>query len=147
VKPPQEKLTELAQKAYRATGLLVRSGDYLASVKLPDNVADDLCAAQRLCLSLRHGLVALGADDPHREETLRVYHQRDLPPPPETPLHLLSSEKAQRAAQKLREAAEAVLAMEEERGITDGTGELLSDWADIAEMECFGPVGIGEGRK
>ncbi|MBA3752746.1 MAG: hypothetical protein H0X01_01060 [Nitrospira sp.] len=141
----QEKLTELARKAYRASGLLVRSGDYLGAVNLPDHVADDLCAAQRLCLSLRHGLVALGADNPHQEETLRVYAERGLPPPAETPLHLLDSPAARRFASAIREAANACKAMETERGITDGMAEVYGDWADIAEMEVFGPVGLREG--
>jgi hypothetical protein len=149
MKLAQDKLTELAQKAYRANSRMLSASDYLRSVNLPDPVADDLSAARQALVSIGHGLVSLGAEDPHRaawtetDADLRAAGY-DVPERHETPLHLLSSEKAKAAARKLREAAEAVLAMEAERGLSDGLGEMLSDWADIQEMEAFGPVGLGE---
>lgn len=149
MKLAQDKLTELAQKAYRTNSLFLFAQDYLRNVNLPDTVADNIEAARRNVVSIGHGLVALGADDPHQaawreiDDGLRA-EGHDVPERRETPLHLLSSEKAQTAARALRDAAAAVAEMEAERGITDGLGEMLSDWADIQEMEVFGPVSLRE---
>lgn len=139
----QDKLNELAEKAHRTNALFLRAQDYLRCVNLPDQVADDIEAARRNVTSIGHGLVILGADDPQRRQT-RLDREREGRPSLETPIHLLSSEKAQRAARALQAAAAAVLEMEEERGVTDGMGEMLQDWSDILEMEVFGPRGLGE---
>lgn len=147
-----DKLDELAVKAYRTNSLLLHVGDYLRSVKLPDDVASALSTARQNVWSLKSGLVGLGAEDPHarltREDEIRITGGAyEVPRPRETPLHLLNSDAAVRFARALREAAEACKAMERERGITDGLAEQLSDYADIYHLEVFGPVGLGEGRE
>jgi hypothetical protein len=60
------------------------------------------------------------------------------------PLSLLSSPAARRFAETIRAAAVACQEMEAERGLVDGLAETLSDYADIAELEVFGPKGLEE---
>ena len=60
----------------------------------------------------------------------------------EIPLRQLSSDKAQRYARALRECAVACREMEQERGIEDGLTEMFEDYAESAELEVFGPVGL-----
>ena len=57
---------------------------------------------------------------------------------------MLSSDKAKRFVEAMREAAEACKAMEDERGIGDGLAEMLTDFADGAEFECYGPASLRE---
>lgn len=138
-----DKLSDLARKAARANTRLLTAGDYLRSVKLPDKVASNLADARQAVASIERGLEALGADDPRREAMNRDRAAFGLSPMQETPLHLLSSEKAVAFAHAMRAAADACKAMEKERGIEDGLTEQLTDYADIFEMECFGPPGLG----
>jgi ATP phosphoribosyltransferase len=147
--PTLDRLSELAEAADRAHGMTTHALDLL---RLEGNVAraqEFLATVQSKLNHINRQLVIMGATDNRLERTRMVIAERDPSLPPladdsNVPLHLLSSEKAQRAAQLMRDAAEAVLAMEHERGIEDGMAERLGDYADALLLETFGPKGLGE---
>ena len=75
----QDKLDELAEKAYRADSLLLGVGDYFqAEHNPPDDVQVMHDKAREYVLSIQHELVTLGAHSPipHREE----WHQDEITP-------------------------------------------------------------------
>jgi hypothetical protein len=89
----------------------------------------------------------LGAIDPLkkvRKEQRRERPALGLPTSrvKDVPIELLSSPAAREYAEAIRIAAEACRKMEEERGIEDGLAEILGDYAEIAALEVYGPVGL-----
>lgn len=85
-----------------------------------------------LLQSLKHA----GADDPIFRPKLERSGN------PEIPLNLLDSSAARRYASAIRAAATACREMETERGIEDGLAEQLECFAESAELEVYGPVGL-----
>jgi len=149
VNVPQDKLDELADKVFRVNSHLLRAEDRLR--RDPD-AADALALIEqgrRVNHSVLTGLVSAGAQDPLKKalaEDRRERLERGLPTAPvrEVPLHLLSSPAARRYAEAIRAAATACREMETERygPDCDGLAETLEDYADVAELEVFGPVGL-----
>lgn len=67
---------------------------------------------------------------------------RSLPDPQAVPLALLDTPASRRYARLMREAHEAALAVDRERGYgDDGPAATLEGLAEEAEMQVFGPVG------
>lgn len=144
-----DRLNDLANSAHRANSLALQAMDALR-VEQPGAASYNLAILQGKLRHIEQQLILLGADDP-REAWMRSLQERraaeGLPPihdECDTPLHLLSSDKAQRNALTMRAAAIALRDMENERGIVDGMAERIEDLADIYGMECFGPKGLGE---
>lgn len=68
---------------------------------------------------------------------------RNLPPPADVPLNLLSTEASRRYARLMRDAYEAALAVDQERGYgEDGPAAVLEGFAETAELDAFGAVGV-----
>jgi hypothetical protein len=139
----------MAQAAFRTNDYLLQVGDYLRRTDAPGNIADALEQARRLVSTVLNGLIRAGADDPLQaviEQERQRRQEAGLPTAKEksVPLELLSSPAAKRYAEAIRAAAVACRQMEEERygPDCDGFAESLEDWADIAEMEVYGPKGL-----
>ena len=127
-----EDLDKMARREYKMLQTLRVIGESEATANRPSAalLAEIESAKDLAVLNLRL-LLRLGAADPEENRPTR-----------ETPLHLLGSEAAQTFAHAMREAASWAVIVDDERGIEDGRGELLEDYAFVAEMECFGPVGL-----
>lgn len=70
-----------------------------------------------------------------------------LPRASDTSLTLLTSEANRRYCLKLREAWEAAIEVDKERGCyPDGPADLLADRLARVEREVYGPAGLGEGE-
>src|SRR6185503_2801073 len=97
--------------------------------------------ARRLNVFVQHGLERAGADDPADADRIERLGEELAAEFRKEPLSLerLTSPKARRFAEAIRAAATACREMEAERGIEDGLAEILSDYADGAEFEVFGP--------
>jgi hypothetical protein len=132
---PVEDLNAWAQKAHRTNGHLLRILTDLQAGRT-EAAMQTVWNAQHVNHLLLRALVRAGADQPGRDRS------DESAPSTETPLELLSSPAAQRFAAALRETAKACREMEAERGIEDGLTEMYDDYADAAEMEVFGPVGL-----
>jgi type IV pilus biogenesis protein CpaD/CtpE len=146
---PQDKLDELADKAFRMNSLLLQAASRLRQDRA-EAAATLIETARRGNSSVVRRLVWAGAQDPAqkvREEQSRERQALGLPTASvkEVPISLLSSVAAKEFAEAIRAAAAACRRMEEERGIEDGLAEILGDYAEIAEMEVYGPVGLREG--
>lgn len=147
MKIPDEQLKEWAQECFQQNGRLLHAADDLRRVQAPADTQQALETVRQRNWRMLESLVRAGADDP-REERARQLREAarkagfDMPEPEPVSLSLLSSPKARRYAGAIRAAASACQEMEQERGITDGLGEILSDYADIAEMETLGPTGL-----
>ncbi len=77
-------------------------------------------------------LEAAGADRPQA-----------LPPPLAVPLALLDTPKSRRYARLMREAYDAARDVDHERGYgDDGPADVLEGFAEEAERDAFGAVGI-----
>jgi hypothetical protein len=141
---PKETLDALAEKVQRVNGRLLRVADYLRHMDAPLEVQDEMEAARRANITILHALIRAGADDPQEEWREEVHRVAGLPTPGPVPLHLLSSPTAKRYAVAMRAAAIACREMETERygPGCDGFAESLEDWADIAELEVYGPKGL-----
>jgi hypothetical protein len=147
--PTLDRLSELAEAADRAHGLTTHALDLLRLEGNVERAQEFLATVQSKLNHINRQLVILGADDNRVAYNRKIIAERDPRLPPladdsNVPLHLLSSENAQRAARLMRDAADAVLAMEQERGIEDGMAERLGDYADALLLETFGPKGLGE---
>jgi type IV pilus biogenesis protein CpaD/CtpE len=142
----QEKLDALVGEAFRTNSLLLQAESRLRQDRA-EAAATLIETARRGNSSVVRSLVWAGAQDPAqkvREEQRRERQELGLPSAPvkEVPLSLLSSPSAQEYAEAIRAAAEACRKMEEERGIEDGLAEILGDYAEIAALEVYGPVGL-----
>jgi hypothetical protein len=143
---PQDKIDALADKVFRTNSLLLQASDGLR-MGATDATAVLIETSLRANNSVLDGLLCVGAQDPLRQvrkEQSRERQELGLPSAPakEVPLSLLSSPAAREYAEAIRAAAEACRRMEEERGIYDGLAEILGDYAEIAAMEFYGPVGL-----
>ena len=97
--------------------------------KAIQQLADLETAAAACCVSLE----AAGAERP-----------RSLPAPPSVPLALLDTPASRRYARLMREAYEAARAVDHERGYgDDGPADVLEGFAEAAEMDAYGAVGMG----
>jgi|SRR5579884_1312562 len=149
---PQQDLNEMAEKAQRVNGHLLRVKDYLRRTEAPADVQETLETARRSNVTVLHSLVRAGADDPlearqeERRQQLRAADDR-MPEPQQVPLELLSSPAARRYAEAIRAAAVACREMETERNgpQCDGLAEILEDFAEGAEFEVYGPKGLQGG--
>lgn len=131
----QTILDEWYDLAEKQNSLLLRAGDALRGGRMED-AADLVDTARRKALLITRQMDRAGAVLP--PPSAAVENALDL-----SLSGLTISDAARRDAEALRAAANARLALEKERGIEDGLGELLSDWATQAERNVFGPVGSG----
>ncbi len=75
---------------------------------------------------------AVGADRP-----------QSLPAPVDVPLALLDTPASRKYARLMREAYEAAREVDHERGYgDDGPADILEGFAEAAELDAFGPVGV-----
>ncbi len=83
-------------------------------------------------------LLRAGAKDP-------ITPRAGLPKRPDGPgLALMTTPANRRLAQLLRETAQAAADVEAERGEDGGLSEILTGYAEQAEMEVYGSASLGE---
>lgn len=128
---PTEKLTawnrfaELARNTAIAARLAYARGERDKGKKFLQDLEQAAAAASV-------DMEASGADRP-----------RTLPPPADVPLSLLDTPASRRYARLMREAYEAALAVDRERGYgDDGPALVLEGFAEGAELDAYGAVGV-----
>ncbi len=128
---PTEKLTawnrfaELARNTAIAARLAYARGERDKGRKFLQDLEQAAAAASV-------DMEAAGADRP-----------ASLPPPVGVPLALLSTEASRRYARLMREAHAAALAVDRERGYgDDGPAMVLEGFAEAAELDAYGAVGV-----
>lgn len=130
----QAELDDWADVCLRANTQLLRAEDALRRGEAAAGLAS-VENARAAVWTLKRRLVRAGAQEPGPA----------VAAPVETPLHLLDTPANRRYAHALREALEALRAVERERGITDGgASEALEDWLAGVELEVYGPAGRDE---
>ena len=92
------------------------------------------CETQTIANRLRIKLLRAGADDPGANWRFQAEVEKHAPS-----LAEMTSEANKRLARLLREAAEAAAVVERERNDDGGLSEVLADYAEWRELECYGP--------
>jgi hypothetical protein len=133
VNVPDEELNRWADVGLRVANLLVSAQDAFRADR-PEDAKTCVDDAHARLWRLIKAMVRAGASEP-RERPAPSY---------DVPLELLMSETSQEYARALRRAAELAEAVDKERGwFPDGPAEIVSDWAEEAEFQAFGPKGGG----
>jgi len=102
--------------------------------------ASQATEGQGLNNRLLQELLCAGADDPNRPRA-------GMPARKETGLAVMTSPANRRLASLLRETAQAAADVEAERGEDGGLSEILTSYAEQAEMEVYGPAGLGKDER
>ena len=144
-----EEMAAFAEAMRRIEALLVQGMDAL---RLGDGqTAEAFVATARAINQAQHQhMIALGVLDPLEDSLL----QTGVRPAEEdgvhslsannVPLHLLATPAAERYAAAIRSAAKACREVEQERNTGFRVAQVLGEFADMAEMECYGPKFIRE---
>lgn len=138
-----EELASFAEAMRRIEALL---GQVTDALRVGDGqTAEAFVATARAINQAQHQrMIALGVVDPLEDPFLQI----GVRPEDEdaaaltannVPLHLLATPAAERYAEAIRSAANACREVEQERNTGPRVAQVLSEFADMAETECFGP--------
>jgi hypothetical protein len=119
------RFTELARNTAISARLSYAKGDWTKG-------RQHLVALEQAAATASVSMEAAGADRP-----------KNLPPPTDVPLALLSTEASRRYARAVRQAYDAALEVDRERGYgNDGPASALAPLVETAELDAFGAVGM-----
>ena len=133
-----DDLNEWARLVDKATSGLVRVFTQLSRKEVTPACVHEAyvtaCETQTIANRLRLKLLRAGADDPNANWRFAAEAENHAPS-----LAQMTSEANKRLARLLREATEAAAVVERERSEDGGLSEVLADYAEGRELECYGP--------